>query len=40
MGLVRLNKRLKDMGIASRRKSEEYIRKGYVKVNGSVITMT
>ncbi len=26
------------MGIASRRKSEEYIRKGYVKVNGSVIT--
>ena len=35
---VRLNKHLKDLGIASRRKAEEYITGGYVKVNGKTVT--
>lgn len=38
MELVRLNKYLKDMGYCSRRKADEFITKGYVKVNGNVIT--
>jgi len=37
MGTVRLNKRLKDLGFASRRKGEEFIRQGFVMVNGVVI---
>ena len=37
--LVRLHKILADCGISSRRKAEELIRDGRVKVNGSVITM-
>ena len=38
MELVRLQKYLADAGIASRRKCEEYISQGMVKVNGQVIT--
>ncbi|MDO4748486.1 MAG: S4 domain-containing protein, partial [Eubacteriales bacterium] len=34
--LVRLQKMLADCGVASRRKSEELIRNGNVKVNGKV----
>lgn len=35
---MRLQKYLADSGIASRRKSEEYIKQGRIKVNGAVIT--
>lgn len=38
MTLVRLNKYLKDMGLCSRRKADEFIAKGYVKINGEIIT--
>ena len=34
----RLQKFLAEMGIASRRKSEELIRLGKIKVNGKVVT--
>jgi len=37
--LIRLHKILADCGISSRRKAEELIRDGRVKVNGSVTTM-
>jgi pseudouridine synthase len=36
--LVRLNKYLKDQDICSRRKADEFIAKGYIKVNGQIIT--
>lgn len=36
--LVRLQKYLADHGVASRRKCEEYIQKGLIKVNGKVVT--
>lgn len=36
--LIRLQKYLADHGIASRRKCEEYITSGLIKVNGSVVT--
>lgn len=36
--LVRLQKYLADHGVASRRKCEEYIRSGLVKVNGKTVT--
>lgn len=36
--IVRLQKYLADKGVASRRKCEEYIRAGFVKVNGKVVT--
>lgn len=36
--LVRLQKYLADAGIASRRKAEEFISEGKVKVNGKVVT--
>lgn len=36
--MIRLHKYLADKGIASRRKSEEYIEKWYVKVNWELIT--
>lgn len=36
--LVRLQKYLADRGVASRRKCEEYIAQGFIKVNGEVIT--
>lgn len=35
---VRLQKVLAQAGVASRRKSEEWIRKGWVEVNGKVVT--
>jgi 23S rRNA pseudouridine2604 synthase len=35
---IRLNKYLKDQGICSRRKADEFIAKGYVVVNGNIIT--
>lgn len=38
MELVRLNKYLKDQDICSRRKADEFIAKGYIKVNGNVVT--
>lgn len=38
MELVRLNKYLKDNDICSRRKADEFIAKGYVKINGIVVT--
>lgn len=38
MELVRLNKYLKDQDICSRRKADEFIAKGYIKVNSQIIT--
>ena len=38
MEKVRLQKYLAECGVASRRKSEEYITAGFVKVNGEVVT--
>ena len=37
MSLVRLNKHLKDIGLCSRRKADEFIANGFIKVNGAVI---
>ena len=36
--LIRLNKYLKDQNICSRRKADEFIAKGYIKINGVVVT--
>lgn len=36
--LVRLHKHLADCGVASRRKCEEYIKQGLIKVNGKTVT--
>ena len=38
MGEIRLQKYLANAGVASRRKCEELIKLGYVKVNGNIIT--
>ena len=38
MELIRLNKYLKDVGICSRRKADEFIANGYIKVNGQIVT--
>lgn len=38
MEQVRLNKYLKDQDICSRRKADEFISKGYIKVNGNIVT--
>lgn len=38
MDLVRLNKYLKDLGLCSRRQADEFIAKGYVKVNGQIVS--
>lgn len=38
MQLVRLNKYLKDMDICSRRKADDFISKGYIKINSQIIT--
>lgn len=35
---IRLNKYLKDKGLCSRRKADEFIEKGYITVNGEVVT--
>ena len=37
--LVRLNKRLADMGLCSRREADEWIEHGWVRVNGQVAPM-
>lgn len=36
--MIRLHKYLADHGVASRRKCEEYIKQGLIKVNGKVVT--
>jgi 23S rRNA pseudouridine2604 synthase len=38
-GTVRLNKRMAELGMASRREADEWIGKGWVKVNGKVAEM-
>ena len=38
-GTLRLNKRMAELGLASRREADEWIGKGWVKVNGEVATM-
>lgn len=38
-GTLRLNKRMAELGMASRREADEWIGKGWVKVNGVVATM-
>ena len=38
MQLLRLNKYLKDTGVCSRRGADEFILKGYIQVNGKVVT--
>lgn len=38
MELVRLNKYLKDQGLCSRRKADDFIAKGFVTLNGVVVT--
>jgi pseudouridine synthase len=36
--MIRLQKYLSDLGVASRRKSEELIKKGFIKLNGKIVT--
>jgi len=38
-GTLRLNKRMAELGLASRREADEWIGKGWVKVNGTVAEM-
>ena len=38
-GTLRLNKRMAELGLASRREADDWIAKGWVKVNGAVATM-
>jgi 23S rRNA pseudouridine2604 synthase len=38
-GTMRLNKRMAELGLASRREADEWIGKGWVKVNGTVAEM-
>jgi 23S rRNA pseudouridine2604 synthase len=38
-GTVRLNKRMAELGLASRREADEWIGKGWIKVNGRVAEM-
>ncbi|MFH1577352.1 MAG: pseudouridine synthase [Candidatus Margulisiibacteriota bacterium] len=38
MSKIRLQKYCSEKGLASRRKTEEYIQKGWIKVNGQVVT--
>jgi 23S rRNA pseudouridine2604 synthase len=38
-GTVRLNKRMAELGLASRREADEWIGKGWVKVNGKIAEM-
>ena len=38
-GTTRLNKRMADLGLCSRREADDWIAKGWVKVNGSVAPM-
>jgi 23S rRNA pseudouridine2604 synthase len=36
---IRLNKRMAERGLCSRREADDWIAKGWVKVNGQVATM-
>ena len=38
-GTLRLNKRMAELGLASRREADDWIGRGWVKVNGAVATM-
>jgi 23S rRNA pseudouridine2604 synthase len=38
-GTLRLNKRMAELGLASRREADDWIGRGWVKVNGEVATM-
>ena len=38
-GTMRLNKRMAELGLASRREADDWIAKGWVKVNGKVAEM-
>ena len=38
-GTVRLNKRMAELGLASRREADDWIAQGWVKVNGKVAEM-
>ena len=38
-GTSRLNKRMAELGMASRREADDWIARGWVKVNGEVATM-
>lgn len=38
-GTLRLNKRMAELGLASRREADDWIAKGWVKVNGEIATM-
>ncbi len=38
-GTLRLNKRMAELGLASRREADDWISKGWVKVNGQVAEM-
>lgn len=38
MSKIRLQKYCSEKGLASRRKAEEYIKKGWIKVNGKIVT--
>jgi 23S rRNA pseudouridine2604 synthase len=38
-GTIRLNKRMAELGMCSRREADDWIAKGWVKVNGQVATM-
>ena len=37
--LTRLNKRMAELGLCSRREADDWIAKGWVKVNGEVATL-
>lgn len=39
VGLVRLNKRMADLGLCSRRQADEWIERGWVRVDGQVATV-
>ena len=38
-GLLRLNKRMADLGLASRREADEWIERGWVQVNGQIASV-
>lgn len=37
-GLIRLNRFISNSGLCSRREADEYIRKGFITVNGNIVT--
>ncbi len=38
-GAIRINKRIADMGMCSRREADEWVEKGWVRINGEVAVM-